>query len=86
MEFIIGIYLILGSHLVYFIKKYKHPYLIIFLMTTLSTMLELIYVYFEMVIYNNGWSGIHTFFSYLFPYILAYRYYLFLEKTVNSPE
>ncbi|MEQ6353201.1 hypothetical protein ABNX05_01065 [Lysinibacillus sp. M3] len=83
LPFIIGLYPILGSYLIFFIRKFQHPFLIIFLMTLLTTFLELTFVYFGIVKYYNGWNGYYTFVSYLLPYILAYRYYLFLDKTLN---
>jgi len=77
-----GVYPVLASYLIYFIKKYKHPFLFVFLMTLVTTLLESIYVYYGMVNYGNGWNAFYTFFSYLVPYVLIYLYYIYLKRIV----
>lgn len=80
LPFNLGIYPILGIYLIYFIRKYKRPYITITLFCIFTTALEAIYYLLGKVSYGNGWTITFTFFSYLFPYILVYWYYLYLKK------
>ena len=80
LPFDLGIFPVLASYLIYFIKKIKKPYFVVFLMTLFTTFLELIFVYFGRVIYGNYWNIYLTFFSYLFPYLFVYGYYKYLIK------
>ncbi|SMQ86934.1 hypothetical protein SAMN05444673_7016 [Bacillus sp. OV166] len=80
LPFNLGLYPILASYLIYFIKKYKYPYLVLLLMTIFTTLIEMIFSYFGRVIYSNGWNNIWTFCSYMFPYILVYWFYTYLKK------
>ncbi|WP_251529870.1 CBO0543 family protein [Metabacillus litoralis] len=80
LPFNLGMYPILASYLIYFIKKTKKPYLMTFFISIFTTFLELTLVLSEKVIYSNGWNIIWTFFSYLIPYIWLYWYYLYLKK------
>jgi hypothetical protein len=80
LPFNLGLYPILASYLIFFIKKNKNPYLIVFLMSLFTTFLEMIFVFLGKVIYGNGWNFPFTFFSYFFPYTLVYWYYRYLRK------
>lgn len=80
LPFDVGIYPVLSCYCIYFIKKTNKPFLVLFLMTLLTTFLEGIFVFFERVIYQNGWNIYFTFFSYLLPYLCLYGYYRFLLK------
>jgi hypothetical protein len=83
LPFNLGLYPILASYLIFFIKKYKHPYAIIFFMSAFTTILEMIFLLFERVIYGNGWNNTWTFFSYLFPYMLTYWYYKYIKRLLK---
>lgn len=80
LPFNLGFYPIIASYLIFFVKKTKHPYVIIFLQTIITTLFESIYLYFEKVTYTNGWNLILTFISYLLSYIMVYQYYLYLKR------
>lgn len=80
LPFTLGIFSVLGSYFIYFIKKTNKPYCTLFIMTLLSTLSELIFVYFGKVVYGNGWNIYLTFFSYLLPYLLLYLYFRYLIK------
>lgn len=80
LPFDLGIYPILAIYLIFFIIKFKKPSFVVFLMTSFTTLLELIFVYYGRVIYGNGWNIYFTFFSYLFPYLFVYGYYKYLIK------
>ncbi|WP_337193749.1 CBO0543 family protein [Halobacillus litoralis] len=84
IPFNIGLYPILASYLIYFIKRNGSPYLVILLMTLFTTILEGIYVFSERVVYGNGWNLFFTFFSYLIPYIIIYRYHIFLSRFIST--
>ncbi|MBT2615507.1 MULTISPECIES: CBO0543 family protein [unclassified Bacillus (in: firmicutes)] len=78
--FNLGIYPILASYMIFFIKKNKNLYLVVFFITLFTTFLEMIFVFWGKVIYGNGWNTYFTFISYLFPYTLTYWYYIYLKK------
>ncbi|MDM5246213.1 CBO0543 family protein [Lysinibacillus sp. G4S2] len=80
LPFDLGIYPVFACYLIFFIKKINKPYFVLFLMTLLTTFLEMVFVYFERVTYGNGWNIYLTFFSYLLPYSFLYWYYRFLIK------
>ncbi len=80
LPFDVGIYPVLSCYCIYFIKKMNKPFLVLLLMTLLTTFLEGIFVFFDRVIYRNGWNIYFTFFSYLLPYLFLYGYYRFLLK------
>ncbi|MDR4314296.1 Uncharacterised protein [Niallia circulans] len=80
LPFNLGIYPILASYLIFFIKRRKSPFLYIFLISLFTTLLEVIYVLTGKIIYGNDWNFMFTFFSYLFPYYLVYKYYVFLKR------
>jgi len=76
----LGLYPILGCYLIYYIsKKHVNPYLIIFIFTIVTTILEYLGVLFDLVSYGNGWNIGFTFLSYLIPYLLIYWYYLHVK-------
>lgn len=62
LPFNLGIYPILASYLIYFIKRRNNPFLNIVLITLFTTILEMVYVYTGKIIYGNGWNFILTFF------------------------
>lgn len=80
LPFDLGIYPVLASYLIFFIRRFKKPYFVVFLMTLFTTFLELIFLYFGRIIYGNDWNILLTFFSYLFPYLFVYGYYKYLIK------
>ena len=80
LPFNLGIYPILASYLIFFIKKNKNPYLVVLLITLFTTFLEMIFVFWGRVTYGNGWNIFFTFLSYMFPYTLVYWYYVYLKK------
>lgn len=86
LPFNIGLYPILASYLIYFIRRHGNPYLIIFLMTLFTTTLEWIYVLSGRVVYGNGWNLFFTFISYLIPYIIIYQYQLFLSRLMFTKQ
>jgi len=80
MPFNIGLYPVLGCYLIYFIKKYKHPYIVIILLSLFTTGIEYWYLIAENVNYGNGWSIYWTILSYVIPFTIAYWFYLYLKK------
>jgi hypothetical protein len=80
LPFNVGIYPILASYLIFFIKKNKRPYLMVLFISLFTTFLEMTLVLDGKVVYGNGWSIIWTFFSYIIPYMWVYWYYLYLKK------
>ena len=80
LPFDLGVFPILASYLIFFIRKIKKPYFAVFLMTLFTTFLELIFLYFRRIIYGNDWNIYLTFFSYLFSYLFVYGYYKYLMK------
>jgi len=80
LPFDLGIFPVLASYLIFFIRKIKKPYFVVLLMTLFTTFLELIFVYFGRVIYGNDWNIYFTFFAYLFAYLFVYGYYKYLMK------
>ena len=80
LPFDLGIYPVLASYMIFFIRKIKKPYFVVFLMTLFTTFLELIFVYFGRVIYGNDWNIYFGFLSYLCPYLFVYGYYKHLMK------
>ena len=81
IPFDLGLYPILTSYLVYFIKRYKFKsYNMILLFTIFTTIAEFLLVLLDKVIYYNNWNIGWTFISYLIPYITCYLYYLILKK------
>jgi hypothetical protein len=80
LPFNLGLYPILASYLIYFIKRYKYPCLVLLLMTIFTTLIEMIFGYFGRVIYSNGWNNVWTFFSYLIPYVLVFCFYTYLKN------
>ncbi|MFA2811957.1 CBO0543 family protein [Bacillus mycoides] len=75
-----GLYPILASYLIFFIKKTKRPYLMVFFISLFTTLLEMTLVLSGEIVYGNGWNIIWTFFSYIIPYMWVYWYYLYLRK------
>lgn len=80
LPFNVGLYPILASYLIFFIKKTKRPYLMIFFVSLFTTFLETTLVLSGKVVYGNGWNMIWTFLSYIIPYIWVYWYYLYLKR------
>lgn len=81
IPFDIGLYPIIGVYMLYFIRHTKlKPYFIISYAILLTTFLEFLGVLSGRVFYANGWNLLYTFFSYIFPYIIFYYFYLYLIK------
>ncbi|MBM6647125.1 CBO0543 family protein [Bacillus sp. RIT 809] len=80
LPFNIGLYPILASYLIFFIKKTKRPYLMVFFISLFTTLLEMTLVLSGKIVYGNGWNIIWTFFSYIIPFMWVYWYYLYLRK------
>ncbi|MGG2074760.1 CBO0543 family protein [Lysinibacillus irui] len=76
----LGIYPVLACYLVFLIRKFKRTYMVVVIMTVITTCLEQIFVLFGWIIYENGWNIVYTFFSYLLPYLVVYCYYRYLTK------
>jgi len=77
----LGLFPLLGCFLIYIISKTKlNAYIFAFVFAFGTTMIEFIGVLSGKIIYGNGWNIFYTYFSYLFPYILVYWYYLTLKK------
>ena len=80
LPFELGFYPILACYLVFFIRKSKNPYFVVFFMSLLTTLLELLCIYLGWIVYGNGWNIYLTFFSYLLPFLIVYWYYNYLIK------
>ncbi len=80
IPFILGLYPTLSVLMVYLIKKRKNKLWIITF--SLTTFAEFCMLVFRWVRYENGWNITKTFFSYLIPYYLAYRYYAWVGSDV----
>ncbi|KGR74355.1 CBO0543 family protein [Ureibacillus manganicus] len=80
IPFILGIFSVLGVYSIYFLRKYKRPYFVIFLFTLITTISEGIWLLMGLVKYGNGWNIGWTFVSYLFPFTFLYIYYLGLKR------
>lgn len=77
----LGLYPILGSYLIYFIKTKKvSPYILILKFAVFTTLLEYLGVLTGLVTYNNGWNLAWTLLSYIPPYTTSYWYYRALRK------
>ena len=75
MPFNFGLYPIASVFMVYLIQKTREKNSII-IFSLLTTFAEFCMVLFEKVKYGIDWNIIKAFFSYLMPYYLVYRYYL----------
>ena len=81
LPFNLGLFPVLGCYMIFFIKKrMTNPYFVVFLITLFTTILEFTFVLTGKVIYGNGWNALWTFVSYVFPYLSAYWFYLYLIK------
>ncbi|KAJ49825.1 hypothetical protein BD780_001959 [Clostridium tetanomorphum] len=81
VPFDLGLYPVLSVYLVYLIKKSNiNAYIVVILFSIFTTFLEALGIIIGKVAYHNGWNIFYTFFSYLFPYILVYYYYLNLKR------
>ncbi|MGG0412944.1 CBO0543 family protein [Peribacillus simplex] len=82
LPFNFGLYPILGIFMVYIIRTVSkvNPYLLILLFSAITTINEFIYLLFGRVTYGNGWNINKTFLSYIVPYFLTYKYYLWFIK------
>ena len=81
----IGIYLVSGCFMIYFIKLNKtHELLIILAVSLTLTCLEILFLMLDKIKYDNGWNIGWTFISYLLAYSLIYGYYkLFLRYSAR---
>ncbi|WP_124051436.1 CBO0543 family protein [Priestia endophytica] len=80
LPFNLGLYPMLASYLIFFVKKTQRPYLMIFFISLFTTFLEMTLVLSGKVVYGNNWNNIWTFFSYFISYMWVYWYYLHLKK------
>lgn len=81
IPFELGIYAVIPCFMIHIIKNKKvAPYISILLFTAVLTIQEYIYIKLGRVIYNNGWTIYFTFFSYLIPNFMVYKYYKLLGK------
>ena len=77
----LGLYPILSVVMVYLIKKTENNYILwVTIFSFLTTAAEFCAVLLGKAQYNSGWNTLKTFFSYLIPYYLVYRYYLWIIK------
>ena len=75
----LGLFPVGGCFLIYLIAIFQiNSFIMILLFSIFTTVVELIAVKFNKVIYRNGWNGYLTFLSYLIAYMLVYGYYLIL--------
>lgn len=81
LPFDLGVYPVVLSYLIYFIKNYKvKSYKLILLFSVITTIGEFIGVLMGRVVYLNSWNIGWTFISYLIPYITGYVYYRQLKR------
>lgn len=81
LPFDLGVYPVMISYLIYFIKNYKvKSYKLILLFSVITTAGEFIGVLIGRVVYLNSWNLAWTFVSYLIPYITGYVYYRQLKR------
>ncbi|ULL16232.1 hypothetical protein DVH26_18340 [Paenibacillus sp. H1-7] len=77
----LGLYPILGSYMIYWIRNSSLHWLLISLITmAFTTCLEYFGVVIGKVTYGNGWNILFTSGSYLLAYLLVYFYYTRLLK------
>ncbi|MFC0560973.1 hypothetical protein ACFFH4_18670 [Halalkalibacter alkalisediminis] len=76
-----GLYPALGAIMIYLIRitEKKAPFWIL-TFSCLTTFAESFCLIFGKAKYGNGWNTLKTFFSYLVPYYLVYRYYKLVYK------
>lgn len=79
LPFNFGLYPVSASLMILCIEKIKMPYFVIYSFAFLTTVAEFCYRLMGKVKYYNGWNILKTFFSYLIPYYLIYKYYLILK-------
>ncbi|KIV55535.1 membrane protein, partial [Aneurinibacillus migulanus] len=56
------------------------PYAIILIFSLATTLLEYVMLVFGKVSYGQNWNILWTFWSYVLPYFIIYRYYIALKK------
>ncbi|RAV10141.1 CBO0543 family protein [Paenibacillus contaminans] len=77
----LGLYPVLASFMVYWMKKFPNKWLIILCTFILiTTLLEWVALLFGKVSYGNGWNIFFTGISYTFAFGGVYLYYLLLRK------
>jgi len=85
VPFDVGIYPMLSSYMIYYVKNKKNrPFIVIFIFTLITTCIEGIGVVMGRVVYGGNWNIVGTFISYLIPYILNYVYYFYLKKSIYN--
>ncbi len=80
MPYNLGLYPILSVVMVNRINKTKQGLLLVFIFTLFTTIAEYGMVLLKKVTYKNGWNILKTYISYLIPYYLVYRYYLWTHS------
>lgn len=82
----LGIYPVLGSLFIHFVqRKILSTWLSLFLFSSFTTVLELIYVLIGKIVYHNGWHITWTFLSYVLVYTLGFLYYILLKRNSVLP-
>jgi len=81
MPYNLGLYPMLSMFMVYWIKNNRKSLPLIFLFSLFTTVAEYGMVLLKKVTYGENWSCLKTFFSYLLPYYLVYRYYLWTHSS-----
>ncbi|WP_018922451.1 hypothetical protein [Salsuginibacillus kocurii] len=82
MPFNLGLFPLLASLLVYCVQQSRNigPFSWIMGFTCFTTVLEFMFVLAKRAVYGNGWDLNKTFFTYLIPFHVAYRYYLWAYR------
>ncbi|CEH31855.1 hypothetical protein AM501_07915 [Aneurinibacillus migulanus] len=79
--FDVGLYPVLSSYLIYFIQKEDiRPYASILIFSLATTLFEYVMLVFGKVSYGQNWNTFWTFWSYVLPYFVIYRYYIALKR------
>lgn len=80
LPFNIGLYPIVGSYMIFFVKKNKYSYLIVFLTALFLTLAEFAFLLKGCVVYTNGWNIYWTYLAYLSATLSGYWFYLYSKK------
>lgn len=81
MPYNLGLYPMLSVFMVYWIKKTRKSLPLVFLFSFFTTVAEYEMVLLKKVTYGDRWNSLKTFFSYVVPYYLVYRYYLWIHSS-----
>lgn len=75
-----GFYPIVSSYVIFFSRKSKYPYLVVFSGVVCITFTEYLFLLSGNLRYENGWNIFWTFVTYTFSFIAGYWFYLYLKK------